>query len=136
MSIESLYGGSAFRRLGFLNDDQSEKLLKEIYRVFANVDKVGGVSWSESVVVNDNGSPEKRALARSKDAEIGWQGLVDDESWISDVGVGGWNFLDSIGFRYYLPTAMVRCVRSGSSEGIEYQFDLPRFALRKHTLEP
>jgi len=111
-----------------------EQLLEEIYRVFADVDRVDGISWSESRVVDDNGSESERASARSKDVESGWQELVDDHSWTSEVGVGGWNFLDAIGFRYYLPAAMVRCVRSGYDQGIEFQFELPKFWLRKYTL--
>lgn len=110
-------------------------LTEEIYRVFAEADRVGGVSWSESRVLDDNGSDAERAAARARDVESGWQELVEDETWDPEMGVGGWSFLDPIGFRYYLPAAMVRCVKSGYNIGIEFHLNLLKRWLRKHTWE-
>ena len=96
---------------------------------------MGGVSWSESRVVDDNGSDAKRAAARSKDTESGWQDLVEDEKWDPEMGVGGWSFLDSIGFRYYLPAAMARSIKCGYNVGIQFHLTLPKYGLRKYTLK-
>jgi hypothetical protein len=114
-------------------DLERDAVIAEVYDAFRDVTREGGVSWSQSVVEDDCGTDEERARARSLDVEACWQDLVDDPKWEIQRGVGGFSFLDPIGFRYYLPAAMIRCAKSGADEGISFQLTLPRWFLRKLT---
>ena len=80
----------------------------------------GGISWSESVIVDGDGSGRTQEQARTEDTERRWEDLVDDSSWHHEVGMGGFSFLDPIGFRYYIAPAMIRCIREGGGEFISY----------------
>jgi hypothetical protein len=85
----------------------------EIREAFKGVTRQGGVSWSEAEVIDDYGSEDERAEARAKDTDKDWAELADDEKWDPGPGMGGWSFLDAIGFRYYLPAAMIRALTGG-----------------------
>jgi hypothetical protein len=123
-----------------MNDLTPELLAKPdvtiqvIEAAFGAVTREGGVSWSESRVIDDNGSQMERDAARAKDAESSWQALVDDERWDPEMGIGGWSFLDPVGFRYYLPAAMMRGLKTGYDVGIQFHLTLPKRFLREHTL--
>lgn len=104
---------------------EKSAILAEIDAAFANVDRKGGVSWSQAEVVDGYGSEEEQAKARAKDKETHWRQLVDDPKWETDLGTGGFSFLDPIGMRYYLPPAMIRCVRLGYDVGIQFQLTIP-----------
>ncbi len=93
-----------------------QSVLKEIYDAFGDVSREGGVSWSESVVLDDYGDEEECAEARASDKEAHWSQLVDDPSWRCTLGTGGFSFLDPIGFRYYLAPVLVRYVRDEECE--------------------
>lgn len=82
------------------------------------------MSWSESVVIDNDGSDEERAAARATDTETRWEDLVDDPTWNEEVGVGGFSFLDPIGFAYYLAPAMIRATRSGEGEELVYHLSI------------
>lgn len=69
------------------------------------------------------GSEEAQREARLKDRDTHWRQLVDDENWSLGPGVGGFSFLDAKGFAYYLPAAMMRCIRSSYDEGIAFFLD-------------
>jgi len=92
----------------------------KIREAFSGVTREDGVSWSESVIVDGDGSGRTREQARALDTESRWEDLVDDKSWHHEVGMGGFNFLDPIGFRYYIAPAMIRCIREGGGEFISY----------------
>jgi predicted RNase H-like HicB family nuclease len=96
---------------------EREDCIDEIYAAFAHVTREGGISWSETDVIDDYGTAEQRAAPRANDMEAGWQQLVDDPHWICDRGFGGFSFLDPIGFRYYLPPAMIRSLRCDAGAG-------------------
>ena len=85
-------------------------LISHIEAAFRHVSREGGVSWSEADVIDDCGDDEERANARRADRDGHWMQLVDDPAWALSVMGGGFAFLDAIGFRYYLPAAMVRCL--------------------------
>ena len=103
---------------------EQSALNAEIDAAFADVGREGGVSWSESVVIDNYGSMEERLAARASDRDVRWRDLVGDKQWESECGVGGWSFLDPIGFRYYLPASMKQQVIAGHGEGfLEYQLD-------------
>ncbi|HSI72751.1 MAG TPA: DUF6714 family protein [Fimbriimonas sp.] len=95
---------------------ERESLLANIEEAFSEVNRLGGVSWGESVVYDNYGSPEQAQRARAQDNERSWRDLVDDPNWTCCPGVGGFNFLDPIGFRYYLPVAMMRVLQDGDDE--------------------
>jgi hypothetical protein len=92
----------------------------QIREAFRDVTREDGTSWSESVIVDGDGSGRTREQARAEDTERCWEELVDDASWDHEAGMGGFNFLDPIGFRYYIAPAMIRCLRDGYGESIAY----------------
>lgn len=100
---------------------EREALIPEIYAAFAGVSREGGVSWSESVVLDNYISMNQRLAARAYDTDTSWEQLVDDPLWNSYAGLskflepdgnwrdyinstksvpgsGGFSFLDAIGF--------------------------------------
>lgn len=83
------------------NDLQSEHqaLIKEIHAAFAGVSREGGVSWSETRVLDMYGSDDERKAARAQDTDRSWSELVDDPKWY-EIGIGGFSFLDPISVRY------------------------------------
>ena len=101
-------------------------VIAEIYCAFQNVTREGGVSWGESVVLDDYGGPDECEAARMRDTDANWGQLVDNKRWVPECGSGGFNFLDSVGFRYYLPPAMVRSLQSGQDEGIRLKLSMLR----------
>lgn len=110
-----------------------------IHAAFAGVTREGGVSWSESVAIDDYESPSVRAKARASDKDTCWEWVAEDPDWTPEVGVGGFNFLDAIGFRYYIPAAMLWCLRTNAaspvaftlswSGGIDESYDRGKWAL-------
>lgn len=89
---------------------ERDAMLDEIRRVFADVTREGGVSWSEADVIDGNGTAKAMSAARAACKDRGWTELAADESWAIHPGWGGFAFLDPIGFRYYLPAAMTRAL--------------------------
>lgn len=101
-------------------EHEREELIREIYAAFAGVSREGGVSWSERAVRNGGGPPEEGWAARALDKDRAWTELVDDPAWDPTVGITGYNFLDSIGMRYYLPAGMLRCIRAGRDAALAF----------------
>lgn len=111
---------------------EAQALEARIREAFKGVSREGGVSWSESVVidlpeVSDLDFDQQRMEARARDLDTSWEQLIDDPAWFSACGIGGFPFLDAIGFRYYLPVALIRTVRdrSDSDQGICFHLDIP-----------
>jgi hypothetical protein len=104
---------------------ERDELLCEIEEAFGKVTRKGGVSWSETDVIDSYGSDRERKRARGRDWKYGWQDLVDEPSWDPSYGGdGSWAFLDPIGFRYYLPAAMTRCVKTGEPRDLRWLLQL------------
>lgn len=95
-----------------------------IREAFRGVTREGGISWNESVVIDGDLSGRTREEARTLDIESRWQDLVDDKRWHHEPGVGGFNFLDPIGFRYYIAPAMIRCIREDGGEFSSYALNI------------
>lgn len=112
---------------------ERDALLEEIQAAFDGVGRQGGVSWSEAVVLDYYGTAEECAKARAKDQEARWQDLPENPAWDPETGVGGWSFLDAIGFRYYLPAAMVVALRRGWDDAITFHLLLRDDDLREWT---
>jgi len=92
---------------------ERDALIEEIHAAFWSVTREGGVSWSEATVIDDCGSKRKRDEARARDVDSSWVQLTSDDEWVAGPGIGGWSFLDPIGFRYYLPAAMIKMIEVG-----------------------
>jgi len=99
---------------------ERDALLAEIYEVFAEVDRQRGISWGEANSIDDYGSPGISAAERGWDRDRKWQDLPDDTNWDPENG-WHWSFLDAIGFRYYLPAAMVFVMRKGRDTDFIFQ---------------
>ncbi len=82
-----------------------------IFETFKGVTREGGVSWAESKVIDDYGSETEQLEARATDKDTCWEDLANDPDWEPFPGIGGFNFLDAIGFRYYLAATMVKELR-------------------------
>lgn len=92
--------------------DEARSIEAEILEAFKGVSREGGVSWSEAEVIDEWGLEDDRFAARAKDADQSWMELANDSKWDVGPGMGGFSFLDPIGFRYYLPAAMIRTIQS------------------------
>ena len=115
--------------------DERDAIIFEIYAAWKGVTREGGVSWSESVVIDDYGTQAQRDAARQTDVEWDWESLVDDESWLVRGGFGGFSFLDAIGFRYYLAPELIRCLRTSWSEVFPFQLTLSQGDLADYQLQ-
>ncbi len=97
-------------------NSERDALLAEIDSAFAGVSRDGGISWTESKVVDNYGTPAECRAARDSDTDRSWTQLVDNPNWNFDPGCGGWAFLDQESTRYYLPAAMKRTVMNRDPE--------------------
>ena len=100
-------------------------LIAEIHEAFHGVSRADGVSWTQSIAEDLYWTPEQLQESGLMDTDQCWEDLIDDESWRDAPGVGGFNFLDPIGFRYYLPAAMIRDLRRGYSETLDFNLRFP-----------
>lgn len=89
---------------------EKRAVLAEIDAAFADVSREGGISWSQARAMDLSEGPGRVRDARELDTDKHWNELVADPAWSFDIGVGGFAFLDPIGFRYYLPAAMKQCI--------------------------
>jgi hypothetical protein len=96
--------------------EEQRSLEAEIRDAFKGVSREGGVSWNETKVLDDRGSDEEAKAARATDTDQDWTELADS-TWDVGPGFGGFAFLDAIGFRYYLPAAMIRTLHDGVHAG-------------------
>lgn len=105
---------------------ERDSLKVEIYEAFCDVNREGGVSYREAGVLDWGGTEVERAEARAWDTESHWTELVDDRTVIVECDAC-WFFLDPIGFRYYLPVALIRSLyynRAQHSRDYGIQFHL------------
>jgi hypothetical protein len=96
-------------------DLEKNALIQEIHEAFADVDRKGGMSWRDSMLEDMDGAEH---LVTYVDQDARWQDLAEDPTWNPGPGIGGFAFLDPIGFRYHLPAAMIKTIKSGYDEGI------------------
>jgi hypothetical protein len=98
-----------------LNPDKFEArrsaLIVEINANFASVTLGNGLSWSQTYEIDNYEADEVIEAARTRDQDTHWRQLVDDPGWSPSPGIGGFNFIDNAGFRYYFPAAMIRIIR-------------------------
>ena len=102
---------------GFAEAEWTEARLaleSEIYLAFGDSVRTD-ISWSESIVIHDEGLDAEKDSARRRDADVSWQMLLNDPRWDPEPGVGGFGFLSAESFRYYLPAALIRLLRTGNA---------------------
>jgi hypothetical protein len=93
---------------------RKERLVAEIHQAFATTKLGSGLSWSQTVQLDD-WEPEEIVRAGRHVEPPHWLELVDDAEWHPFPGIGGYSFIDAEGFRFYLPPTMIRMVQ-GSCE--------------------
>lgn len=111
-----------------------DELIELIKKEFGGVTREGGVSWRESYQI-DMGKdwPEN---PRWDDEGSTWMEVAEDDRWEPELGVGGWNFLDPIGMRFYLPAGMVRMLRLCDDIGLKFQLTFEGWlSIAKPTLD-
>jgi hypothetical protein len=96
----------------------------DIRATFRGVTREGGVSWSEADVIDSYGSDREKLEARARDRDTAWEELVDDDHWKHDGAGCNFPFLDPIGVRYYLPAAMIRCLRDSDAQFVAFALTL------------
>lgn len=110
------------------NEDRLERQRRsveaQIRAVFRGVTREGGVSWSESIVLDSGMSDLTREQARGQDVDRCWEELVDDSAWTGPTSIGGFSFLDPIGFRYYLAAEIVRATRGSDGGFLSFHLNI------------
>lgn len=96
----------------------------EIREAFRGVTREHGVSWSETVVMDEYGGAVERERARAEDREGSWEELVDDPAWHIGAGMGGYVFLDPVGFRYYIAPGLIRCIRGELDHSLDWPLNI------------
>ena len=97
-------------------EQTKQALIEEITQAFEGVSREGGVSLSESRVIDDYGSDEERAWARAGDTDKKWEEVPDEGI---QQGYSCLSFLDEIGFAYYIPAYMTWYIRNVDSNDPE-----------------
>lgn len=106
------------------------ELIAAIEAAFTGVSREGGVSLHEAGVIDEGGSAAERLEARLRDTENRWQDVPEEDLWKE---MGEYTFLDSIGFRYYLPAFLILSV-THFRDDIPYNDDLDGVCI--HTQHP
>lgn len=101
---------------------EREAIISQIHQAFQDVAREGGISWSECEAIDNWASEEECELARRSDRDKSWWELVDDLEWQPFPSIGGFSFIDPIGFRYYLPPTMIRLLRGEASHWFPEHF--------------
>lgn len=85
-----------------------QEVVNAISSAFLGVSRVDGVSLHEAEVIDDRGTDDERSTSRLLDTDTKWEEVPDSdiENHITTL-----NFVDPIGFRYYLAAYMVWALR-------------------------
>lgn len=97
----------------------ADELLELIEEAFNGVERGDGITLHQAIVIDDYGSEEEFVAAGKLDTEGRWQDVPD-----SDIATNTsiFNFLDSAGFRYYLPAAMSWAVKNYAQDEYDCSF--------------
>jgi hypothetical protein len=98
-------------------EQRKTALIEEITAAFDGVSREEGVTLHEATVIDDYGSLEERALARTQDTEDKWQNVPDEDIRFTDAVL---SFLDPKGFHYYIPAYVVWYLRNIDNEDPEF----------------
>lgn len=106
--------------------EEQEAVESQIRAAFKGVTREGGISWSETEAIDMYETEEQQAAARARDTERCWEDLIDDPKWDEGLGVGGFCFLDEIGYRYYIAPAMIRSTHNGGVQWGSFALERPQ----------
>ncbi len=104
-----------------LNAEQ-HALIARIHAAFHKVQLGDGISWSQCQSLDLYESEEEQARARAQDETRDWSKLIDNPQWEPFPGVGGFAFINELGFRYYLPPTMIRFAKGDITQWYEGHF--------------
>jgi len=85
-------------------DDIRDDVIEFIEIAFKGVDRKGGISFSEAIVIDNYGPKDKQLEARKFDQDRHWKDIKAEDI---ERGSSVLCFLNPIGFRYYIPAYMV-----------------------------
>lgn len=80
-----------------------EKLKTTIETAFSGVSLRDGVSLNETVIIDNYGTADERAVARGTDPSEDWHALMTLPELRTINGVGGVHFFDAEGLRFHMP---------------------------------
>ncbi|MBD2056200.1 hypothetical protein H6F88_09250 [Oculatella sp. FACHB-28] len=98
-------------------EQRKTALIEEITAAFDGVSRQEGVTLHEATVIDNYGSLEERALARTQDTEDKWQNVPDRDIRFTNAVL---SFLDPKGFHYYIPAYVVWYLRNIDNEDPEF----------------
>jgi hypothetical protein len=96
------------------------ELIEHLFAEFKDVSRAGGVSWTQTFVMDDYGSDEEVARAANEDTDTNWIDLARGDAWFLGIPETPWSFLDPVGTRYYIAAAMLLDLERGTTTGHEY----------------
>lgn len=98
---------------GALDLDVNE-VMEVIRKAFKGVSRGSGISLHQAAAIDDYCTKEEQAEARLLDADTCWEEVPDE--WI-EKSPSALSFLDSAGFRYYIPAYMMYALRNRHFDG-------------------
>ena len=84
-------------------ENRRDALIEAIVNVFDQVSRADGITLYEAAAIDDRLSAADQRKAREQDVETRWQDVSEEDILGCCSALG---FLDSKGFRYYLPAFM------------------------------
>ena len=99
---------SNWQSLDVLAEIARSAVIEQITKAFEGVSREDGISLHEARVIDDWGGEEERAAARKIDTDSRWQDIPVE--WIEQLH-DVLSFLDSKGWRYYLPAYMLYALK-------------------------
>ena len=103
---------------------ERDALINEIETAFDGISREGGVSWVDAMVADACGDERAGQHVQSANRDARWQDLLAEGVEFPGDGIGVWPFLDAIGFRYYLPAAMILTIVSGNDATVCFPLTL------------
>ena len=107
--------------------EERDAVIREIYATFEGVSRDGTNSWRDACDRECGGNSPEDVLAGCYIGDSRWEELVDESLWVTG-GMSGslsnFLWLDSEGYRYYLPAAMIRSASSGEDHEIAWSLIL------------
>ncbi len=105
-------------------EQRRRDLIERVLLAFKDVKRTGGVSWSQTFVIDDYGTESEIAEAAERDCELDWAELARHGPWNFEAAACGvWGFLDAVGARYYLAAALLLDLETGRSAHHELSLD-------------
>jgi len=95
------------------NETHIGELIAEITNAFDRVARADGTTLHEAIAIDDWKTREEQLAARRLDTEQRWQDIPDDVIVACESALP---FLDTKGFRYYLPAFMVCGLRNWEND--------------------